>query len=59
MEIKQKTILITGAASGLGAATAKHLAKKGAEVVLADINKTQLDDLAVKLNVKTFVCDVK
>lgn len=58
MEIKQKTILITGAASGLGAATAKHLAKKGAEVVLADINKTQLDDLAVKLNAKTFVCDV-
>ncbi len=36
MDIKNKTILITGAASGLGAATARYLSQKGASLVLCD-----------------------
>lgn len=35
MAIKDKVVIITGASSGIGAATAKLLAEKGAKVVLA------------------------
>ena len=35
MEIKDKVVIITGASSGIGLATAKHLASQGAKIVLA------------------------
>ncbi len=38
MRLKDKVIIITGAGSGLGAATAKLSGKEGAKVVLSDIN---------------------
>lgn len=38
MELTGKTILVTGAGSGLGAATARMMAAAGAHVVLADVN---------------------
>lgn len=38
MAIKQGVYVVTGAASGLGAATAGQLIKAGAKVVLADVN---------------------
>lgn len=38
MVIRQGVYVVTGAASGLGAATASALVKAGAQVVLADIN---------------------
>lgn len=38
MRIEGSTFLITGGASGLGAATARRLARAGANVVLADVN---------------------
>ena len=38
MQINGKTILVTGAGSGLGAATARLLAGAGARVVLADVS---------------------
>lgn len=34
MSIENKVVVITGASSGIGAATAKLLASKGAKVVL-------------------------
>jgi len=40
--VKGKTALVTGAASGLGKATAKRLAAEGARVMLADIDKERL-----------------
>lgn len=38
MQVKNSTFLITGAASGLGAATAERLVAAGAKVVLCDLN---------------------
>ncbi len=39
-ELVGKVALVTGAASGIGAATALLMAKAGAAVVVADINET-------------------
>ncbi len=41
MKIQGKTFFVTGAASGLGHATAKRLAAAGGNVVLADVNADQ------------------
>ncbi len=45
MDLKDKTILITGASSGIGKATAKKLAKHGANVVLMARSEDELKDL--------------
>jgi NAD(P)-dependent dehydrogenase (short-subunit alcohol dehydrogenase family) len=37
-ELQEKVAIVTGAASGIGAATARVLAREGAAVVVADIN---------------------
>ena len=49
MEIAGKVFLVTGAGSGLGAATARALAAAGAKVVLADVNREAGGSLAVEL----------
>jgi NAD(P)-dependent dehydrogenase (short-subunit alcohol dehydrogenase family) len=38
MLLKDKVAIVTGAASGIGAATARRMAEEGASVVVADIN---------------------
>ena len=40
MEFKNKTVLITGAGSGIGQVTAKLFAEQGAKVIVSDINET-------------------
>ena len=40
MRLKDKVAIITGAASGMGAATARMFAREGAKVVLTDQNET-------------------
>ncbi|MDR6989555.1 NAD(P)-dependent dehydrogenase (short-subunit alcohol dehydrogenase family) [Paenarthrobacter nitroguajacolicus] len=40
-----KTIIVTGAASGIGQATALRIAKEGGRVIAADISKERLDAL--------------
>ncbi len=42
MQFQNKVVIITGAASGIGLATAKRFAKEGAKIVLADINADKL-----------------
>ena len=40
MKIQGAVFIVTGAASGLGAATARMLIEQGAKVVLADLNES-------------------
>ena len=45
-----KTIVITGAASGIGRATALIFAREGANVVCADINEAGVKETAEQVN---------
>ena len=61
--ISGKVAVITGGASGIGFATAKALADKGAKIVLADIEAAALDKAVAALSssgakVEGVVCDV-
>ena len=49
MDMAGKVIIITGGASGLGAATARAAAAKGAKVVIADIREADGGALAREL----------
>lgn len=55
-----KTAVITGAASGIGAGLARHAARLGMRLVLADIQKEKLEALAAALeaDVTTLATDV-
>jgi 3-oxoacyl-[acyl-carrier protein] reductase len=46
MQIEGKTVLITGAGRGLGAAMARHFAERGADVALVDLDEAGLRDVA-------------
>jgi len=48
-EVAGKVVAITGASSGLGEATARHLAALGAKVVVAARRKERLDRLAAEI----------
>ncbi|RVX75655.1 hypothetical protein B0A52_00011 [Exophiala mesophila] len=47
--MKGKVVAITGGASGIGLATAKLLAERGAQLSLADIQAKALDDVATDI----------
>ena len=49
MHIAEHTFVISGGASGLGAATAHHLVSQGTSVVLLDINQQAVTAQAEKL----------
>ena len=45
MRLKNKNIVVTAAAQGIGKATAEMFAKEGANVIATDINEEKLNDL--------------
>lgn len=49
MDVKDKVVIVTGASSGIGEASAKLLAKNGAKVVLAARSKKKLEKLSKEL----------
>lgn len=49
MKIQGKVIVITGGASGLGAAAAAHLAAQGAKVIMADMNQQLGEEMQRRL----------
>src|SRR5262249_12316432 len=61
--IKDKVVIITGGSSGIGAASAKYLAARGAIVALAARRKDKLDSLVSEIaklggKASAFCCDV-
>ncbi len=58
MEIKNRVFIITGGASGLGAATARMIVDNGGKVVLADVQVEAGEKLAAELQGKFVKCDV-
>ncbi len=50
MQLKDVPALITGGGSGLGAATARALAAKGAKVAVLDVNKENAENVAAEIN---------
>ena len=58
MQIQDNVFIISGGASGLGAATARMLAGAGAKVVIADLQVEAGEALAAELNGQFIRCDV-
>ena len=49
MEVKGKVVIVTGASSGIGEATAREFAKEGAKVILAARRVDRLESLAKEI----------
>jgi len=62
-ELKDKVVLITGGAAGIGRDLVIQAAQKGAKVVFCDVNQQNSKDLRVELKVKglhvhPIICDI-
>ena len=58
MDLKGQAAIVTGGASGLGAATARRLAKQGAKVALCDVNAKLAETVADEIGGLALACDV-
>lgn len=58
MEIQNKFAVVTGGASGMGAETARALAKAGAKVILLDRQVKAAQAIAESISGVVFACDV-
>ena len=58
MDIAGHAAVVTGGASGLGAATARMLAEAGAKVALLDVNHKAAAEVAIDINGIAIACDV-
>lgn len=58
MNLKDQAAIVTGGASGLGAATARRLAKEGAKVAVCDLNTKLAETVAKEIGGVAITCDV-
>ncbi|MCB2100227.1 MAG: SDR family oxidoreductase [Rhodobacterales bacterium] len=58
MDLWDCPAIVTGAASGLGAETARHLAEAGAKVTVIDIDAAGLETLANEIGALAIPCDI-
>jgi NAD(P)-dependent dehydrogenase (short-subunit alcohol dehydrogenase family) len=58
MDIAGHAAVVTGGASGLGAATARMLAQAGAKVAIFDVNQKAAAEVAIDINGIAVTCDV-
>lgn len=58
MQIENKVFIVTGGASGLGAATAELLVSAGAKVMLVDMNAEAVAEQAKRLGAQSVVADI-
>ena len=58
MQLKDQAAIVTGGASGLGAATARKLAAQGAKVAVCDLNAELAESVAAEIKGVAVVCDV-
>lgn len=60
MRLKNKVVIVTGAASGFGAETARLYAREGAKVILADLNEAGAKKVAAEIGASAIAikCDV-
>jgi NAD(P)-dependent dehydrogenase (short-subunit alcohol dehydrogenase family) len=58
MDIRGHAAIVTGGASGLGAATARMLADAGAKVAIFDVNQKAAAEVAIDINGIAIACDV-
>ena len=56
--LKNRSILVTGASGGIGAATVRMLAKEGAQVIAAGRNQQRLEELRAETNCRTLSFDL-
>jgi NAD(P)-dependent dehydrogenase (short-subunit alcohol dehydrogenase family) len=58
MQLKDQAAIVTGGASGLGAATARRIAAQGAKVAVCDLNATLAESVAAEIGGIAVICDV-
>jgi NAD(P)-dependent dehydrogenase (short-subunit alcohol dehydrogenase family) len=58
MELNGQVALVTGAASGLGAQTARELAGRGARVAVLDTNIDRAREVANEIRGEAYACDI-
>lgn len=63
MELKDKVIIVTGGAQGIGRAISEYLAGKGARIALVDMNQEKLDQAVAACTAKgsearSYLCNV-
>lgn len=60
MEFKNKTVIITGGASGMGLLAGQNFYEKGANVVLCDVDEDRLNEISKTMpKVLTVVADIR